>query len=200
MEKQTTILAQHDEARMKIVEIARNIFTHFGFKKTTMEEIAQASRKGKSSIYYYFNSKEEIFKAVIEKEAEELKLELYRNTVNVGDPIEKLKIYISVRMRKLNKLTNFYTALKSDFLSHLEFIEQIRKSYDRDEVRVITEIIEEGIKEGKFSVDDPEMSAIAIVTAMKGLEVPLMINAEQGNFESRLNSLVKFLFYGIVTR
>lgn len=200
MEKQTSILAQHDEAKMKIVEIARNIFTHFGFKKTTMEEIAQASRKGKSSIYYYFNSKEDIFKAVIEKEAGELKEELYLSTVNIEDPIEKLKIYISVRMRKLNKLTNFYTALKSDFLSHLEFIEQIRKSYDLDEVRVVTGIIEEGISKGKFSVDDPEQSAIAIVTAMKGLEVPLMINAEHGNFENRLENLIKFLFYGIVTR
>jgi AcrR family transcriptional regulator len=200
MEKQTSILAQHDEAKMKIVEIARNIFTHFGFKKTTMEEIAQASRKGKSSIYYYFNSKEDIFKAVIEKEAGELKEELYLSTVSIEDPIEKLKIYISVRMRKLNKLTNFYTALKSDFLSHLEFIEQIRKSYDLDEVRVVTGIIEEGISKGKFSVDDPEQSAIAIVTAMKGLEVPLMINAEHGNFENRLENLIKFLFYGIVTR
>ena len=113
------MLVQHEEARMKIVEIARNIFTHFGFKKTTMEEIALATRKGKSSIYYYFNSKEDIFKAVVEKEAEELKEELYKKIADIEDPIERLKVYITVRMRKLNKLTNFYTALKSDYLSHL---------------------------------------------------------------------------------
>jgi AcrR family transcriptional regulator len=194
------MLVQHEEARMKIVEIARNIFTHFGFKKTTMEEIAMASRKGKSSIYYYFKSKEDIFQAVVEKEAEELKEELYKKIADIEDPIERLNVYITVRMRKLNKLTNFYTALKSDYLSHLEFIEQIRKSYDLDEIRVVAGIIQEGIEKGKFSVEDPHLSAVAIVTAMKGLEVPLFINKEHGNFETRLNNLINFLFYGIVKR
>jgi AcrR family transcriptional regulator len=194
------MLAQPEEARNKIVEIARNIFSHFGFKKTTMEEIAAASRKGKSSIYYYFNSKEEIFKAVVEKEAEELKAELFVKIAGIDDPIEKLKVYILVRMRKLNKLTNFYTALKSDYLTHLDFIEQIRKSYDQEEVKTITAIISDGIERGKFAVEDPHLSAIAIVTAMKGLEVPLFISKEQGGFETRLNNLVNFLFYGIVKR
>ena len=191
---------QHDEVRMKIIEIARNIFTHFGFKKTTMEEIAIATSKGKSSIYYYFNSKEAIFKAVVEKEADELKEELRISILTIDDPIERLKVYISVRMRKLKKLTNFYTALKSDYLSHLEFIEEIRKSYDKDEVKVVAGIIQDGIERGKFSIEDPQLSAIAIVTAMKGLEIPLFINKEHANFENRLNNLINFLFYGIVTR
>ena len=119
---------------------------------------------------------------------------------DIEDPIERLKVYITVRMRKLNKLTNFYTALKSEYLSHLEFIEQIRKSYDQDEVRVVTGIIQEGIEKGKFAVEDPNLSAVAIVTAMKGLEVPLFINKEHRNFEARLDSLINFLFYGIVKR
>lgn len=85
-------------------------------------------------------------------------------------------------------------------LSNLEFIEEIRKSYDLDEVRVVTGIIQEGIERGKFSVDDPYLSAVAIVTAMKGLEVPLFISKEHGNFEDRLENIMNFLFYGIVKR
>lgn len=194
------MLVQNEEARNKIIEIARNIFTHFGFKKTTMEEIAQASRKGKSSIYYYFSNKEEIFKAVIDKEVEELKSELSDRLGKTEDPVEKLKLYILVRMRKLNDLTNFYTALKSEYLSHLEFIEQIRKSYDLEEINTISGIIQEGIDRKLFIVDDPWLSAVAIVTAMKGLEVPLFTGNHQHDFELRINSLVNSLFYGIVKR
>jgi AcrR family transcriptional regulator len=194
------MLAHNEEAKARIVEIARSIFTHFGFKKTTMEEIAIASRKGKSSIYYYFNSKEDIFKAVVEKEAGELKKELLEKIGDIDDPTEKLRVYISTRMRKLSKLTNFYTALKSEYLSHLEFIEEIRKSYDLEEIRIVTGIIQDGIDKNIFEVEDPELSAIAIVTAMKGLEVPLFISSEQGNFEARLRNLLNFLFYGLVKR
>jgi AcrR family transcriptional regulator len=194
------MLVQHEEARLKIIETARSIFSHYGFKKTTMEEIAQATRKGKSSIYYYFENKEDIFKAVVEKEAEEIRIELHKKIAEVEDPIERLKIYITVRMRKFNKLTNFYSALKSDYLSHFEFIEEIRKSYDLDEVRAVSGIIQDGIEKGIFTVDDPQLSAIAIVTAMKGLEVPIFVSKEHGNFEVRLDNLVNFLFYGIVKR
>jgi AcrR family transcriptional regulator len=194
------MLVQHEEARLKIIDTACSIFSHYGFKKTTMEEIAQATRKGKSSIYYYFSSKEDIFKAVVEMEAEEIKAELHKKISNVEDPIERLKIYITVRMRKINKLTNIYSALKSDYLSQFEFIEEIRKSYDLDEVKAVAGIIQDGIEKGKFTVDDPHLSAVAIVTAMKGLEIPIFVSKEHGNFESRMSNLINFLFYGIVKR
>jgi hypothetical protein len=109
--------------------------------------------------YITISTVKRIFKAVVEKEAEELKEELRKSILTIDDPIERLKVYISVRMRKLKKLTNFYTALKSDYLSHLEFIEEIRKSYDKDEVRVVAGIIQDGIERGKFSVEDPQLSA-----------------------------------------
>ena len=57
-----------------------------------------------------------------------------------------------------------------------------------------------GIENNKFSVEDPDLSAVAIVTAMKGLEVPLLVNDEHGNFETRLEHIINFLFYGIIKR
>ncbi|HEX2921417.1 MAG TPA: TetR/AcrR family transcriptional regulator [Bacteroidales bacterium] len=194
------MILQNEEVRAKIVDVARQIFSQFGFRKTTMEEIAAASRKGKSSIYYYFTSKEDIFKAVVEKEAEMLKSEVLKKVENIEDPVEKLKVYITARMRRLSKLTNFYSALKSDYLSHLEFIDNIRQSYDQEEVKIISDILQDGIDKGLFADDDPSLTAISIVTAMKGLEVPLLISKEHRNFESRMNNLISFLFYGIVKR
>lgn len=194
------MVVQKDEVRSKIIEVASKIFTRFGYKKTTMEEIAQASQKGKSSIYYYYPSKEDIFRAVVEKEARELKKDLSLAVKKVDDPIEQLKTYILFRMHKLKTLTNFYAALKSDSLSHLEFIEKIRKDYDRREVEVVTEILQEGMDKEEFVIDDPELAAVALVTAMKGLEIPLFIKKEHGNIEARLDNLIQFLFYGLVKR
>jgi len=192
------MVVKKDEVRTKIVSDAAKIFTRYGFKKTTMEEIAMATRKGKSSIYYYFSSKEDIFKAVVEQEAEELKSDLQKEISKIDDPIEQLRTYILFRMHKLKTLSNFYAALKSDYLSHLQFIEKIRKKYDQNEVKIVTEILRRGIKRNKFVIEDPELSAVAIVTAMKGLEIPLFLNKDHGNIEDRLDNLIKFLFYGLV--
>jgi len=192
------MVVKKDEIRTRIVSDAAKIFTRYGFKKTTMEEIAMATRKGKSSIYYYFSSKEDIFKAVVEQEAEELKSDLQKEISKIDDPIEQLRSYILFRMHKLKTLSNFYAALKSDYLSHLQFIEKIRKKYDQNEVKIVTEILRRGIKRNKFVIEDPELSAVAIVTAMKGLEIPLFLNKDHGNIEDRLDNLIKFLFYGLV--
>ncbi len=194
------MVVKKDEVRTKIISVAAKIFTRYGFKKTTMDEIAIATRKGKSSIYYYFSSKEDIFKAVVEQEAEELKQDLLKEVSQIEDPIEQLRTYILFRMHKLKTLSNFYAALKSDYLNHLEFIEKIRRNYDRNEVKIVTEILKRGIKLNKFDIEDPELSAVAIVTAMKGLEIPLFINKSHGNIEDRLDNLIKFLFYGLVKR
>jgi len=194
------MVVKKDEVRSKIIKVAAKIFTRYGFKKTTMEQIAVATRKGKSSIYYYFNSKEDIFRAVVEQEAEELKRDLLREVSLIEDPVEQLRTYILFRTHKMKTLTNFYAAMKSEYLNHLEFIEQIRTDYDQNEAVIVTEILRRGLRHNKFVIEDPELGAVAIVTAMKGLEIPLFINKSHGNIEDRLDNLIKFLFYGLVKR
>ena len=72
------MLEDYQRVQAQIVEKAQALFARFGFRKTTMDEIAQAAHKGKSTIYHYFQNKEEIFRAVVEKEANELKKRLIR--------------------------------------------------------------------------------------------------------------------------
>jgi AcrR family transcriptional regulator len=189
------------EVRGQIVGVARKIFTRYGFKKTTMEEIAAATHKGKSSIYYYFQSKEDIFRAVVEKEADELKEQLDRALRTDASPLEKLKAYILFRLHHLRTLKNFYAALNDEYLSHLGFILEIRQNFDQEELQLVKEIIEEGMTDGSFQITSSEIGAIAIATMMKGLELPLLLSQEhKTDREELLDDLIRVLFYGIVKR
>jgi AcrR family transcriptional regulator len=82
-----------DKRKIKegIIEVARKIFAFYGYKKATLDEIATASGMGKSSIYYYFSCKEDVFRAVIETEAGIMKSKLNEAIGNVKDPIEKFR-------------------------------------------------------------------------------------------------------------
>jgi len=57
-----------EEKKKIITTVAQSIFSKYGLLKTTVGEIAKAARVGKASLYHYFESKEDIFKEVIEKE------------------------------------------------------------------------------------------------------------------------------------
>ena len=60
------------KTRNLLVDTARQLFAKNGFEATTMNEIAAASGKGRRTLYTYFNSKEEIYLAVIQSELDRL--------------------------------------------------------------------------------------------------------------------------------
>lgn len=190
-----------ENIREHIIHIARDIFGKFGFKKTTIDDIAHALGKGKSSIYYYFKSKEEIYKEVINKEADALRSEIYEKVINTeDDPKHKLRNYVLTRMRFLHELARFNEALKNDYLKNFAFLEKIREKYDMEEHGIIQNILQEGMNKKIFRLKEAEFAAMAFVTAMKGLEVGLFIKKEYSleNLEERLDEMLEIIFYGLV--
>ena len=183
-----------------IIEVAASIFSRFGYRKTTMDDIAKAIGMGKSSLYYYFENKEAIFEAVVIHEADLLKRALAGVLEQTQDPKLRLKKYILFRMDALKKLSNYYNAVFSEDLSHFDFIERIREKYDKEELQTIERILIEGARRHAFRIENTRLAATAICTAMKGLEVPLFWKKKVPAIESRLDDILMILFYGIVRR
>ena len=180
-----------------ITMVAQNIFSKHGLLKTTVDEIAKAARMGKASLYHYFQSKEEIFKEVVEQENRFLK-EKIRDAVNrEKNPQKKMKIYILKKMEYLKELANIHSALKDDYLKNYAFIEKIREKNSREELFTIREILQDGEDNGIFEIDDIELTAFAITSALKGLEYPWSINISFPEIESNINKLLEILFHGI---
>ncbi len=193
-------MVNKEEYKTKIILTAIKIFSRYGFKKTTMEEISKALKKGKSSIYYYYKSKEEIFEAVVLYEANQLRSQLTSAIKEVEDPAEKLTNYIFVRMRAFEKLSNYYNAVFDKNLDHYDFIEKIRMRFDREELATFRLIIYVGRQRGTFRVDNSEYTAMAIQTMLKGFEVPMFWSKRDLDNESRLDAILKVIFYGILNK
>jgi AcrR family transcriptional regulator len=191
-------MVDKEEYRKKIVDTAGQIFSRYGFRKTSMDEIAKALNIGKSSIYYYYKSKEAIFEAVVRNEANILRNELTRTIKSVESPLEKMKNYVFVRMRSFEKLSNYYNAIFDKNLDHFEFIEKVREKYDREELAILRLILYDGARKKFFNIGNSEYTAMAFQTTLKGLEVPLFWKKREENIESRLNAILDVLFYGIV--
>lgn len=189
-----------DKYRERIIKASSEIFSRYGYKKTTMDEIARALRKGKSSIYYYYKSKEEIFEAVIDYEAQVLKNELSAVIKSTDDPESILRRYVEVRMNSFEKLSNYYNAIFSSDLGHFDFIEKQREKYDRMEEAFIRYVLWKGTRSGHFNLNDTGLAALAVHTALKGLELPLFWEKRSYEMEIRLDAIINILFYGIVRK
>lgn len=189
-----------EEFRKKVIITAGQIFSRYGFRKTTMEEIARELKMGKSSIYYYFESKEEIFEAVVLYEANILRNELTTAIKSVDSPVEKMKSYVFVRMKTFEKLSNYYNTIFDKNLDHFDFIENIRARYDREELAILRLLLWHGTREKVFNVANSEYTALAIQTTLKGLEVPLFWMKKEVNIGNRLDAILDVLFNGILKK
>lgn len=188
------------DVREIIIEVAQHIFGRFGFRKTTIDEIAKATHKAKSSIYHYFKSKEEIFQAIVEKESQQLKAEIKKAISQENTPQKKLHAYVITRMYAVQRLVNFYSALKDEYFEHYGFIEKLRIKHDKEEIKIIKEILKEGIEQAIFSIKDLEITTFAIITALKGLEYSWAIGSNISKIEKNIDNLLEILFNGIVRR
>ena len=187
-------------SKQQIIEAASVTFNRYGFKKTTMDDIAYAAGKGKSSLYYYFKNKEEVFEAVVNHEAENLVSEINKVLGRSKSATEKLKSYINVRMKRFIERGNLATALNDNFLATFSFIEKIRNSYKDFEIDTISGIIHEGVEHNEFKPVDAEFTAETILTCMVGFELPLLTRTTPNSDSlKKINSVTEALFYGICT-
>ncbi len=190
-----------DEVREQVVQSARQVFARYGYKKTALDDIAREARKGKSTIYYYFKSKDEIFKAVIDAEAEIRKQAIEREISQITDSRLKLKTYIYVRMLTLKMVVNYYEAIKNDLLDNLYFVNSFRDDHFDEEVKQVIKMLLEGVEIGEFTIENPELTAKTIVTLLHGFEVPLILkNLSDQELQKSVDEMLNILFYGIVTK
>ena len=189
-----------EDKREIIVKVAQTLFARFGLNKTTVQEIAKAAHMGKSSIYHYFKTKEDIFKAVIDKESSLLSEEVNKAIEKATSPQEKLRAYIMTRMLYLKKLANFYSALKDEYLEHYSFVEKVRRKDVEKEINTVKVILKEGVDKGLFTIRNLDLTSFAIVTALKGLEYPWTVKVKMPAIQKSIDSLLEILFNGIRTR
>ena len=101
----------------EILAGAQKLFQQFGLKKTTMDEIAAACGKAKSTLYHYFKSKEEVFDAVLAKEMTDLR-KLVRSKVEEHKTVvDKMSVYILEFHKLVLNKANLYRVMQFELLS-----------------------------------------------------------------------------------
>jgi len=180
-----------------LIEVARELFAVNGKKDVTMNDIAEASKKGRRTLYTYFNNKEEIYKAVIDKELDSILDKLTIVSSQKTEPDVKLTNHILAHLDAVKDVVNRNGSLRADFFHDIYEVERKRRKIDVIEISLIRSIIAEGIEKNIFNRMDLDLSSMIIFYAIKGLEVPYIRQNISTEFEKNKNSIVEFVFMGI---
>ncbi len=129
----------------QIIEEGKKLVEKYGFRKFTMDEIAQNIRISKRTIYQHFKTKNELVSSIIDSIIEDDREELKNHVNQESDYVEKLRavFYLyHIKMLKKEYLNELRKYSPDDWNKFKEFSER-RRTY-------VKQIYNEGVEKGIF--------------------------------------------------
>ncbi|GGK72578.1 TetR/AcrR family transcriptional regulator [Rufibacter glacialis] len=186
--------------KAEVLAQAQKLFRHYGLTKTTMEDIAKAAGKGKSTLYYYYKSKEEIYKEVVMGEMNET-FSFLKEAVEAAETAEdKLRAYSLTKFRVLQEKVNLYTVICGDIESNFQLMMELHKNYESQELQLVKAILDLGQERGEFPGiinANTDQLAFTMVCAGRGLQMGLVFNNNFVDLDSRIDLMSRILMYGL---
>lgn len=196
--KQTVEMSK--DVRKKILEAASEAFSAYGYDKTTVEDIAKMADKAKTTVYYYFEGKAEIFSAALEEEVRAMQdgLSVYLNPAS-GNIVPSLRDYLKKRMDVLlgSRLYRKFLveAIKRGNRSELgSILLKAREPLDLAERQFFSLVCafakETGALDNKV---EPEIFGEMLTMVLRGVEVQILLSDDEAASMATYDEMVNFI-------
>ncbi len=188
-----------NEVRNRIIEAAEKHFSLLGFEKTTLDDITGTDGKSKTSIYYHFKNKHDIFKSVIEKEFSEVRADLQKVIdAESTDRVACMKDYLRTRLESLQRQGAFSRFASSRFAYGdnpiSKVINEARSQFDNWERKFFEMSIETGRKDGEVPASvSPQVFSSTVVNMLKALEIQFFSAEDKTNVNDTYMGMIDLI-------
>jgi AcrR family transcriptional regulator len=188
---------QSNTVKSRIVTAATNFFPQVGFHKTTMGDIARKIHKVKGALYYYFESKEELYNEVLKQEFSSVQVHLTEIVNSDSNPVEILELYAKTRLKLLSEAKNYHETIKADFIERYGFVDEVRKDFEEFERTQLLTILAKGKKEGVLEFSDLNTSVSLILMLLRSIEIPLFLQDKYKEYSHSIDELITNISAGL---
>lgn len=188
-------IVDKESKKQDILDAAVKVFARQGISNTKMIDIAIEAGIGKGTIYEYFRSKEEIIKEAFRCYMAKLDEAAANRIGETSNPVDKICNVIDGWM---DIVVSSYDESKViiDFWAQCLRFDQVVKEFDLKELynnyrTFLSEIIEQGISEGKIFTVDPNLLASVIIATLDGLFLHWIIGKDLFDLKDAVELFIK---------
>ncbi|HUU02990.1 MAG TPA: TetR/AcrR family transcriptional regulator [Myxococcota bacterium] len=185
------------EKRDAILHAAWALIRHYGFNKTTIDDIARKAKVGKGTVYLYFRSKKEIMLALTDLTNQRITGELERIASESKPPEERLRACVQYRIMTLFDLVNRYAHSEDVFASILPEIVERLDRYVRRHGELLGQIVTEGCEGGIFAADDPAATGQLLASLFEFLTPPYYRFSSRKSLDRFTGEIVDLILNGL---
>ncbi|NOZ60356.1 MAG: TetR/AcrR family transcriptional regulator [Calditrichaeota bacterium] len=188
-----------NNTKLQIFLTAARLFAEKGYNGVSMREISEQSNVSKPTIYYYFGSKEGIFRELLEtgmKYGVNFSREIAASNIPAK---EKLKKIMQRQFRVSYEHSEFSKFFLMIFLTseNIPFVEDFKK-HVRAHKKLLMNIFKEGIESGEFGAGANSDLAAEMFVAVTGHFISLQIKSKRKILTNKLaEEIVELLFKGL---
>ena len=163
-------IAVQENIREIILDAADRLLARYGYKKMTMDDLAQEVGIGKGTIYLHFRSKEEIVLSHVDRIVERVLERLNAVAQSDAAPASKLREMLVARVMLRFDSVQQYSESISEVLRDLRSaLLERRERYFEREADMIALVLKEGQRARAFRRQDATDTARALVAATNSL-------------------------------
>ena len=155
-------------ARDQILDSAESLFARQGFSSTTIKELAAEAGVNSALLYYYFEDKETLYKAMLSRLIEGLVSSIAGRIQGITDPAEGIRQFAAAQAETILARPVIPRLILRELLDHdaRHAHEHLSTAVGRGLVP-LAHLIEAGQRSGTFRRDiDPRFGAISIVSQL----------------------------------
>lgn len=187
-----------------ILDAADRLLNQSGYKKMTMDNLAQEVGIAKGSLYLHFPSKEELVLAHIDRIVYRLLVNLQMTAHGDGSASERLREMLLTRVLFRFDNVQHYTESLSDLLADIRSsLLKRREKHFALEAQVFADVLEEGKKDGSFDVEEIQSTTNAILLATNSL-LPYSLSANElgrrKELEKKISKIADLILVGLIKR
>lgn len=188
------------DKRQQIIKAALKVFSQKGFHEAKVDEIAQLADVGKGTVYEYFSSKAELFQEMFREG-----MQFYLRNLNsdLKPAMTCREKFLQIAHMHLKFVVHYKDLAKITMTEQMYFNEDFRKwiwENKVQKVKLLEQIIEEGITKGEFRGVDANAAALAFTGALGAMFSPLVFTKSKANYKELLEPVMDIIFNGLLVR
>lgn len=192
------------ERKNQILDTAAAVFAQRGFHQARVDDIVRESGLSKGAIYWYFKSKDEIVRALMQRFFDQEMQDLQALLQQEGSVSERLLVYVRRVAADVQHIEatglmplfyDFYTlAIRQ------EDIRQFLQSYFETFRAALVPLIEQGIARGELRPVDAQAAAVSLGALYEGLILLRTIDPQRVPLAEQMESATRLLLEGLQAR
>jgi AcrR family transcriptional regulator len=196
-----TFSTNDDLVQEEILQAALCLYRRHGPSKVTMDDVANAMGRSRTSLYYYYKNRDEIYQAVLDAIAKEMAAVIRSAVTAAGNLHDRFYAFCIAKLKASDEwkyvLKEMWGAMNDDERTkHFKMVMALHKKLLHQEGVIVNEILSAAVQRNEIrdiSAGERDMMAFVISAGIRGIRTEIYDHGDPHEIKAAMRLLTDII-------